>query len=177
MTSSPAGTSTKRWTLAAALAFGLLTGCASGPPPPCPNAVVAGDVAQLTRFREGGQDLTDVLFEIRMLRTAVACEYDDNAVEATVRVLFGATRGPADEQRRAYFRYFVAITDQDRNILVREEFDLQAEFPGNRTQVEFFDDVEPRIPLAEGKAGPDYVIFVGLIVTREELEYNRRTLR
>ena len=139
--------------------------------------MVARDVAQLTRFRQGGQDLTDVLFEIRILSTAVACEYDDDAIDATARVFFSATRGPADEQRRAYFRYFVAITDLDRNILVREEFDLQAEFPGNRTLAEFFDDIEPRIPLAEGKAGPDYVIYVGLIVTREELDYNRRTLR
>ena len=106
----------------------LLAACSSddGPPPPCPIVVLVKDADRLTRFEGSGRDLTDVVFETTIRNADVACAYDDNEVEAALRVLFATTRGPADTARRADFRYFVAVADREQNILAREEFDLAA---------------------------------------------------
>jgi hypothetical protein len=36
------------------------------------------------------------------------------------------------------------------------------------------DEVVPRIPLKAGENGNNYVIYIGLTITPEELEYNRQ---
>ena len=71
----------------------------------------------------------------------------------------------------------MAVADRGQNVLAREEFELLAEFPGNRTEVQQVDEIEPTIPLGEGKNGSDYVVYLGLILSRDEVEYNRRNAR
>ena len=161
------------------MAGALLAACSSddSPPPPCPVVVVDKEGRRLTRFEGIGRDLTDVVFEASIRNFDSSCGYDDDTVEAAVRLIFAINRGPADTTRQAQFRYIVAITDRQRNILTREEFDLRAEFPGNRTEVLLIDEIDHTIPLAEGKIGSDYVIYVAFDLTRDELDYNRRTLR
>ena len=124
----------------------LLAACSSddGPPPPCPIVVLVKDADRLTRFEGSGRDLTDVVFETTIRNADVACAYEDNEVEAALRVLFATTRGPADSSRRADFRYFVAVADREQNILAREEFDLAAIFPGNRTEILQINDASIR---------------------------------
>lgn len=157
----------------------LLAACAGDDerPPPCPALVVVNDASKVTRFQGEGRDLTDVLFETEVQNASITCEYDDNSVEAALRVLFETTRGPADSSRTARFSYFVAVADRGQNVLAREEFELLAEFPGNRTEVQQVDEIEPTIPLGEGKNGSDYVVYLGLILSRDEVEYNRRNAR
>ncbi len=165
--------------LAVTAAAGLLAACSSeeAAPPPCPVVVLAQDTGRLTRFEGSGRDLTDVLFEARIVNADLTCEYDDGTVEAYLRLLFEITRGPADTSRKAQFEHIVAITDREQNILVREEFQLETEFPGNRTERQLVDEIDQIIPLAEGKNGADYVVYVGLALSRDELDYNRRTAR
>jgi len=157
----------------------LLAACSSedSAPPPCPIVVLVKDADRLTRFEGSGRDLTDVVFETTIRNADVACAYDDNEVEAALRLLFATNRGPANTSRRAEFRYFVAVADREQNILAREEFDLAAEFPGNRTEILQIDEIDPTIPLAEGRNGADYVVYIGLVLSRDEVDYNRRTSR
>ena len=161
------------------IAAGLLAACASeeARPPPCPVVVLAKDAGRLTRFQGSGRDLTDILFETTIRNADITCEYDDDEVETYLRLLFATTRGPADTTRKAEFRYIVAITDREQNILAREEFDLTAEFPGNRTEILLLDEIDQVIPLAEGKNGADYVVYIALNLSRDEVDYNRRTAR
>ena len=155
--------------LAACSAFGEQT-----PQGPCPQAVVVQDAARQIKFQSAGRDLTDVLFETRLQRAQLICEYDEEAIEATLRVRFFTARGPADQQRQARIDYFVAIARQaDLRVIAREEFSLAVPFEGNRTQVAVTEELEPRIPIQSGQTGADYKIFVGLALSPAELEYNR----
>lgn len=125
------------------------------------------------RFNGQGQDLTDVLFEAKIDDVALICEYDDDVIEAGVRLRILAVRGPADSARKANFRYFMAIATRDRKIVAREEFDVEIDFPGNRTRVMAEQELAPRIPLNQGESGANYLIYIGLVLKPEELEYNR----
>ena len=157
----------------------LLAACASDDPEEagvfCPDFAQVQDAARLVKFSGDGRDLTDVLFEARVQNVEMGCSYDDgdNEIEAALQITISAARGPADSERLASFRYFVAIATNSREVVAREEFDLNIPFEGNRTQLAAVEELTPRIPLKPGQNGSEYKVFVGLVLTPAELEYNR----
>jgi hypothetical protein len=82
-------------------------------------------------------------------------------------------RGPALPTATAEVDYFVAVARNDRTILARDQFGISVEMPGNHTRVVALDELSPTIPLTEGQTGADFLIYVGLSLTPEEMEYNR----
>ena len=167
----------RRAAILATLACAALAACAGDdePPPPCPDVVNVTGATSLVRFNDKGRDLTDVIFEARLRDTALICEYDDNVIEADMRVSIEAMRGPANPERLARFAYFVAIATRDREILAREEFPLEIPFPGNQTRIAAIEEISQRIPLKRDETGNDYVIYVGLALRPGELQYNLET--
>jgi len=166
----------------AALALSACEAFQSAPPPPCPGVAVLGDAATLTKFVDGpGRDLTDVLYEARLVDAAGACDYDvdkdtgDGRLDVEMAVSMEMSRGPANRDGRVEVRYFVALTGRDRDIIDRQLFEGVVEFPGNRTTLLWIDEpVVLAIPLRGGQTGADFRIYVGYDLTEEELEFNRR---
>jgi hypothetical protein len=113
------------------------------------------------------------LFEARIQDVVLLCGYDDGVVEMDMLVRIEAADGPANRGRKVRLTYFVAIATLDRKIVVREEFELEVPFEGNRTRVVAIDEVSPRIPLLPGQTGADYIIYVGIALTPAELRYNQ----
>ncbi|MEX0922076.1 MAG: hypothetical protein WDZ84_04815 [Rhodovibrionaceae bacterium] len=140
----------------------------------CPQLVPVVDAMEVTRFQGSGRDLTDAEFEAGIVDVKGECELDDDEIATTMAVTLFARRGPADDDRRVSFRYFVAIADNFENVLAREEFGVTLEFEGNRTQIGYRDEIEPTIPIKEGQSGRDFRIYVGLVLSAEELERNRQ---
>ena len=152
----------------------LLSACAGEPETrPCPRAVVLNDAARQVKFNGAGRDLTDVLFEAQIQTGQLVCEYDENVLDVDLQVNVVASRGPANSDRLANIRYFVAVAQTDQTILARESFDIAIPFPGNRTRVSGLEEIGQVITLPQGQDGGDYRIYVGLELTHEELEYNR----
>lgn len=152
----------------------LLAGCASEPETrPCPRAVVLNDAARQVKFAGQGRDLTDVLFEASISAGPLTCEYDENVLDVDLQVEVVASRGPANSDRLANVTYFVAVARTDRTVLARESFGVAIPFPGNRTRVSGLEQIGQVITLPAGQDGGDYLIYVGLELSREELEYNR----
>jgi len=156
------------------VALPLLAGCAAQEETrPCPRAVVLTDAARQVKFSGPGRDLTDVLFEASIQSRRLVCEYDDNVLDVDLQVEVVARRGPANSDRLAGITYFVAVARTDQTVLARETFDITIPFPGNRTQVSGLEEIGQVITLQGDETGGDYRIYVGLEVSREELEYNR----
>lgn len=139
----------------------------------CPQTVRIDDASRLTKFSGAGRDLTDVLFEAEIKQLQLVCEYDDEVVETSLRIVFQALRGPANKQGVAPVRYFVAIADQAQTVLAREEFDLDIPFQGNWMRVAMSEELAQRIPLKSGESAAGYRIFVGFALSQEEMRYNR----
>ena len=152
----------------------LLAACAEdGPPPPCPPVVRVPDAARLIRFVPQGRDLTDIVFEANIRNLALICEYDEDAIEAAMAVEIFAAPGPANVDQKARLDYFVAIATRDQKILARETFDMDIVFPGKLRGLVAVEEIAQRIPLRPGQSGADYVVYVGIELTREELRYNQ----
>ena len=153
--------------------FDRMFGGGSGPTLTCPDVSKVGDVSRLTRFVPGGHDLTDVTFEAAVGQLAGSCSTSDGAVVVDLKVEFIASRGPANTTRKAPFTFFVAIVDKADNVLARQEFDSGVAFPGNQTRSSGVEELEQDIPLANPLQGNQYRIFVGFVLTPEEVAYNR----
>lgn len=143
------------------------------PPAPCPRADIVDDAGKLTRFAGTGRDLTDVQFEAEIDGVSGSCVYDDDVIDVDLQLRIVASRGPADENRRADFRYFVAVARTDQTIIAREEFDSYIEFPGNQTRAGIVEELAQHIPIQPDEPGTNFVIYVGFALSPEELEFNR----
>lgn len=158
----------------------LLAGCGGGGgsadfAPACPEAAIVRDGGDLRRYRGAGQDLTDLVLEGRITGLNGRCgRGGTDAVLATISVGIELTRGPAAPGRTAELAYFVAVSQGER-ILDKRVFPLAAAFPPNTDRVRLTgDDVELRLPAPGGGDASAYRIQVGLQLTPEELELNRR---
>lgn len=157
----------------------LLTACSSNndAAPACPLVAAPGDVAKITRFRDGpGRDLIDVVAEAQIADAAVQCDYDRSGVTVQLQLAILGTRGPADTSRTAAFDYFVAIADPQGTIVAKEIFPVSFSFE-NRQRVGQIENLEQRIPLANRADGAAYKIVVGFQLSPAELEWNRRAAR
>jgi len=163
------------WVIAPAVL--ALTACSGGEPPPCPKAGTLADAARMVSFRDGGRDLTDKRFEVRITDVAVACEVDRDddgqTVRAELKLRLDAEKGPANTRDAATFRYFVAITDSRRNVLKRKAFDARISLPGNTTRTQAVETLSPTLPLKPEANPATYRFLVGFELSRAQLRYNR----
>lgn len=163
--------------LLAATAALALSACASEKPEErlCPPAAAVAGVERMTSFRPGGgQDLTEVAFTAHVDSVESVCQYDDDGVEVAMNVLLSAERGPADTAREADLKYFVAIEDGPGNITAKEIYDVTLPFEGNRRRVGIVEEVDITIPTPADKDFSEIRILIGLQITPEQLEFNRR---
>lgn len=161
----------------AATAALALSACASDKPEvrACPPAAAVAGVERMTSFRpDGGQDLTDVAFTAQVDSVESVCQYDDDGVEVAMNVLLSAERGPADTAREAALKYFVAIEDGSGNFTAKEIYDVTLPFEGNRRRVGILEEVDITIPTPADKDFSELRILIGLQITPEQVEYNRR---
>ena len=170
-------------TALAALIFGLGACTAFETPnlPPCPEILLLADTVKQTRFAEGpGRDIIDIVHEAEVTRVIGACEYDvdddtgEGTIDVELSVAIELARGNANADNKAKFGYFVALTDLDEKVLQKGVFDGEAEFPGNQSRILWRDEpVTITIPIKKGVDGSQFELFVGMDLSRDEVEYNR----
>jgi len=163
--------------VAGALCLALAAGgCGSKPKdPPCPKVYMVDETTQLTRFRPGpGHDLTDVQFEAEISGYTGSCEYADRMLTIQLNVGFAVRRGPANENREAKFEYFVAIPKLFPKPVGKRIFDVALQFPQNQRLAQFRDEIELDVPIDNKAAGPANEIYIGLQLSPEELDFNRK---
>ncbi len=168
----------------ALLALGL-TACSADDVPqlPCPEIYIVADVAKLTRFKPGpGRDIVDVLHEEEIVGFGQSCLYDTDATGAgEVVVVVAPTivskRGPANTSGESEFEYFVAITDSQKNLREQARFPVKLVYPSNLSQLRWQrpDPHNLILPLNAGQTGRNWRVYLGLQLTREEVDYQRRT--
>ena len=167
--------------LAAFAAAVLLTGCSffqKDDPRLCPRVSILNEAASVAVYRAGpGRDLIDVVHEGRLGDITWSCKYSEKEVSILTRISFLAQRGPASQDRKAEFQYFVAVRDHNQDILAKQIFATVIEFPEGRAQAGVFEEIEQVIPLPDETSGPEFEIIVGFQLTEEQLERNRERRR
>ncbi|MEO1192616.1 MAG: hypothetical protein AAFY02_12715 [Pseudomonadota bacterium] len=165
---------TRRAAALGLLGFGL-TGCSLFEPGPvqCPNISIVPDAARLVRYSPGGSDLTDVRFEANIEQITPVCTRSSTTLDIDMTMVITARRGPAMPEGTADFSYFVAVTTADRRLLARQDFPVSLPLGPQGRRARLTELVQPQIPLTETESQFSFQVFVGLVVTREELQQNR----
>lgn len=142
----------------------------------CPTIRVPQDTGVLTRFVSGSDgDITDVRLEGRFIAARGVCTVDDDEVAVEAYLEVGVREGPASKSKVGEISMFVAVADQNRNILQRRSLPVAIDFSGNRSTLRHIERLTIGIPKSPAQRGDEFVIFAGFEMTREELEFNRET--
>ena len=147
---------------------------------PCPVVKRVPDAAYITRFAGDSEDLTDTVFEARLVDVQPMCKYivDNDTkktkIESDILVKLQASRGPKLTKDEVTFNYVVALTGKGGQKLTRQPFDVEMPLTADKPTGQLVDNPTVTIPLKQGENGDFYQIYVFLEVTEKELAYNRR---
>jgi len=140
----------------------------------CPTIRLPLGTEQVTRFADGpGRDITDVVLQAEVKFLSGSCDIFEDNIEMTFPVAVRGVRGPADQDGMERVRVFMAISTIQREVLARREIPLTLQFAGNRTSIVSADTVTVDIPKTVDQDGEDFIVFLGFVLSEEELEYNR----
>jgi hypothetical protein len=166
--------------MASTAAIAALAACSAPKPtefaPSCPRVVVVADAADLSRYRPGGgQDLTDLVLDGRILPPKGSCEREDrDNVRTNLNVDLQLLRGPASRGRAAPISYFVAVRDGDR-LIDKQVYNLTVTFPENQDQMRITGPLTSMLlPVNKEKAAAAYDVLVGFQLSPDELAVNRQ---
>lgn len=178
--------------LAVGAAVATLAACSSGffsskdSTPDCPNVSIVNAANRLTVYRPGpGRDLTDIAYEVRFTDYTGGCAYNDKikedkttrygSVTLDIQPRFLLIPGPAVSEATVNLNYFVEIEDFFPRPEARKEFTRTVNMPANRAQLDVTDSqLELNIPLTAKRMGPDVHVYLGLVLTPEQLQENRQ---
>ena len=143
-------------------------------PRPCPSVLALKDAVQTTVYRPGpGRDILDQRFVVDIADISSTCKYSGDALLVSVAIDLIFTKGPAQEGEAMSVPFFVAITKGGDEILAKQIFDSDIEFPGNRRRAGVREEIDQFIRLLPDETGAAYEVIVGLQVSEEQLERNR----
>jgi hypothetical protein len=141
--------------------------------PTCPRVAVGDDVGYVARYDGKGSSKQNLLYAVKMDVPNGICFLNEDSIDVEMSVPIRVQRGPAMEEREVNFEYWVAVARSDKTILARESYQAGAELKLDEVG-QIIDEFDQTIPIKPGENGNNFVIIVGLELTQEELDYNRR---
>ena len=159
----------------------VLSGCGQSDQtfaPLCPQLKLLADAGDLTRMRGQGTDLTDLEIKARIAGVNASCsEGKGGSINATLKVVIDATRGPASAARTVDLPYLVSVTANGQPI-DQKLFVAPVAFAANvdRSSVAG-EELALTFPISAERPVTAYTIYVSFRLTAAELAYNRRMKR
>jgi len=143
---------------------------------PCPFVKTLYDAARYVEFEGGRESSSAVGFTGEIQGVSAGCAYkSDDPIRVNMNILFELGRGPQAQGSQKTFRYWVAVTDRNREVLAKKTFELPVSFPAGQDRVYKSEDIEGIvIPRATPTvSGANFEVLVGFEVTPEMAAFNR----
>jgi hypothetical protein len=143
---------------------------------PCPYVKVLYDAGRYVDFSDGKEASASVRYTGEIQSISAGCAYKGSEpIRIAMEVLFGLGRGPQGTSNHTSYRYWVAVTDRNREILDKEYFELPVNFPAGQDRVMVTETLEGiTIPRANEKvSGANFEVLIGFDVTPEMAAFNR----
>lgn len=165
--------------LVLAAACAVLAGCSNDKKAAlCPGSAALVEASALTVFQPGASpDPAHTLYRIAISNVGGSCDIDAGArtADSSLVIHFVATRAPSALATQYRVPYFVAVR-QGPDIQSKRVYWLTFGFAPGQTTVAFPREVDSTIvKIANDKQPYDYQLVTGFQLTREQLQYNRRT--
>lgn len=157
------------------LALASLVGCVHDPRGPCPISGILSDAETMTAFAGGGHSPADAAAKVTLSNIRLTCTNNPTRqrLDASVSFTVALERGPAGKSAPVTVPYFVAVSRGGKVILAREAYN-HTFGSGSGATASARETIERvRIPLADKTTGASYEVVVGLILTPDQLAFNR----
>ena len=143
---------------------------------PCPYVKSLYDAARYVEFKDNREASAAVGWSGEIQGISAGCQYkDDKPIEVTMQVLFELGKGPQATGREKTYHYWIAVTDRNKAILAKQEFDLTVKFPEGQDRVYITENIGqiviPRASIAT--SGSNFEVLVGFDVTPQMAAFNR----
>ncbi len=147
---------------------------------PCPFVKVLYDAGRYVEL-EGGREAAEAVgFTGEINGIQASCSYVNpgDPIRVNMAVNFALGRGPRAQGDSRSYRWWVAVTERNRQVITREDFELAADFEGS-DRIGMVEQIgEITIPRgSETVSGSNYEILVGFEVSPEMAEFNRQGKR
>ena len=138
------------------------------------------DAGRYHEFEGGRETASAVMYSGEIQGISAGCEYrDDDPIQVRVELLFALGKGPQATADQKTYRYWVAVTDRNREILAKETFELPVAFKEGEDRVYIREDSKnitiPRASMTT--SGSNFEVLVGFEVTPQMAAFNREGKR
>ncbi|OYX35298.1 MAG: Tat pathway signal sequence domain protein [Caulobacterales bacterium 32-69-10] len=143
---------------------------------PCPYVKVLYDAARYEEFKDGKQTPASVGFTGEITGVRANCSYkQDDPISVQVAIDFALGRGPVADGSSKDYRYWVAVTERNAQVIAKEDFAVRGEFENGADRVVVTDILEGIvIPRATNTtSGGNFEVLIGFDVTPEMAAFNR----
>jgi hypothetical protein len=143
---------------------------------PCPYVKVLYDAGRYTEFKDNKEAAANVMYTGEIEGLSSGCAYKDaEPIQMQIDLLFGLGRGPQASGDKKVYRYWVAVTQRNKEVLAKEYFDLPVSFPAGADRTLVRESVSgiviPRANL--DTSGANFEVLIGFDVTPEMAAFNR----
>jgi hypothetical protein len=143
---------------------------------PCPYVKALYDAARYIEFKDAKEASADVGFTGEIQGISSGCEYKETTpIHVVMQILFELGRGPMATSSSKTFHYWVAVTDRNREVIAKQEFDLPITFPAGQDRVLKTEEIN-NLVIPRGTAatsGSNFEVLVGFDVTPQMADFNR----
>jgi hypothetical protein len=143
---------------------------------PCPFVKTLYDASRYVEFKDAREASANVGFTGEIQGISAGCHYKDNEpITVVMDILFEMGKGPQAAGAAKTYHYWVAVTDRNREVIARQNFDLPVSFPAGKDRV-YLTDSLTNIVIPRGSittSGANFEILVGFDVTPQMAEFNR----
>lgn len=144
----------------------------------CPEVRIVPDLNQVHQFVDPSAMVTEQsVSSIHLAGVQSACSIAQNKPAIDMTLAFEGSTGPKarakpnDKPRFAY-PYFVALTNQQGNIISKEIFAVTMAYDNDENKLNHTETIRQLLPTT-GADQKDYKILIGFQLTDQELAYNR----
>jgi hypothetical protein len=147
---------------------------------PCPYVKALYDAARYVEFKENREASANVAYSGEIQGISAGCAYkSDEPIKVGMDVLFELGKGPQSEGGSKTYHYWVAVTDRNRDVLAKKDFELKVDFPAGQDRVYKREQITNIvIPRADANtSGANFEVLVGFEVSPQMAEFNRQGKR
>ena len=146
----------------------------------CPHIEVINELASLSEFSDITQPKEyNLVSRVQIQKGASNCIYSAGNVRVDVKLILESVLGQQGQQTGApsfTYPFFVAVTDQNNNILAKEVFSAAITHKDGELRQTYFENLRQIIPIETRADGKRHKILVGFQLSDDQLAYNRATL-
>ena len=147
---------------------------------PCPYVKSLYDAARYVEFKDDKEASANVAYTGEIQGISAGCAYkSDEPIKMAMEVLFEFGKGPQAEGQTKTYRYWVAVTDRNREVLAKQSFDMKIDFPKGQDRVYHREQINNIvIPRATANtSGGNFEVLIGFDVTPQMADFNRQGKR